>query len=41
MLKGADAGIETQILLDPKIKRNRTISLFRKNLVIFFHSIFL
>ena len=37
MLKNADAGIETQILLDPQIKRSRTVSLFRKKLVIFFH----
>ena len=37
MLKNADAGIETQIFLDPQIKRSRTVSLFRKKLVIFFH----
>ena len=37
MLKNTDARIETQILLDPQIKRNRKISLFRKKLVIFFH----
>ena len=30
MLKNADVRIETQILLDPQIKRNRTISMFRK-----------
>ena len=37
MLKNADVRIEAQILLDPQIKRNRTISMFRKKLVIFFH----
>ena len=37
MLKSTDARIETQILLDPQIKRNRKISLFIKKLVIFFH----
>jgi len=44
MLKSTDARIETQILLDPQIKRNRKINLFIKNwwysFIKYFYSIY-